>query len=109
MLKRIKEILYRSFDTNEISYKKMQEIIKNDKTCVILDVRSKQEYMEGHLDNAINIPLYDLEKGIYNLPNKECKTIIYCTSGYRSRQAKEKLESLGYKNVYNLKDGLDGI
>ena len=101
MFKKIKQILYRSLETKEISYKRLKEIIKNNPKALIVDVRSKQEYNEGHLDSAINIPLHDLEKQLDKLPGKNETTILYCRSGHRSRQAKEKLEKLGYENIYN--------
>ena len=109
MFKKLKEILYRSIESREISYKKMQEMLKKDTSIILLDVRSKQEFNEGHLNGAINIPLYDLESKIDSLPDKTRTIIIYCASGYRSKQAKNKLENIGYEKVYNLKNGLDGI
>jgi len=109
MLRKIKRILYRSLENKEISYKKLEEMIKQNVNAILLDVRSKQEFEEGHLEGAINIPLYELEKQIEKLPDKSCTILIYCASGYRSKQAKEKLESLGYENVYHLKNGLDGM
>ena len=89
MFRRIKEMLYRSLESNEISYKKVKDIMRNNANAILLDVRSVQEYNEGHLAGAINIPLYDLEKQIYRIPNKKTTIIIYCASGARSRQAKE--------------------
>ena len=109
MFRKIKQILYRSLETREISYKKLEEIMKNNPKAILVDVRSKQEYKEGHLDGSINIPLHDLEKQLEKLPDKQCIAVIYCRSGHRSRQAKEKLEKLGYENIYNLKNGLDGM
>ena len=109
MFRKIKQILYRSLDSKEISYKKLEEILKNNSKAILVDVRSKQEYNEGHLNGSINIPLYDLEKQLEKLPDKQSTMIIYCRSGHRSRQAKEKLEKLGYENIYNLKNGLDGM
>lgn len=109
MFRKIKEILYRSLENREISYQKLQEIMKKNKNAILLDVRNKQEFQEGHLEGSINIPLYEIDKQLYKLPDKQCTIIIYCASGHRSKQAKEKLEKLGYENVYNLKNGLDGI
>ena len=109
MFKKMKEILYRSLDNREITYKKLVELMNKNKNAILVDVRSKQEFEEEHLDGAINIPLYDLEQYIEKLPDKQCMTIIYCRSGHRSRQAKEKLEKIGYEKVYNLKNGLDGM
>lgn len=109
MLKKIKKILYRSLMNKEITYQELKKMVDDDKNAILLDVRSPQEFKEGHLEGAINIPLYDLEKQLDKLPDKECTTIIYCASGNRSKKAKEELENLGYKNVYDLKNGLDGI
>ena len=103
MIKKIKRIFYRSIENKEISYKNLKELMKN-KTVYLIDVRSNQEYEEGHLDGAINISLYNIEKQIGNyVKNKTDIIILYCSSGGRSRQAKEILGRLGFKNVYNLK------
>ena len=59
---------------------------------------------------AINIPLYELEKyGISKLKNKEETIIVYCQSGIRSLKAIKILKKAGFKILYNLKNGLDGI
>lgn len=110
MLRRIKKILYRSIENREISYKKLLEMVKKNTDIILLDVRSYQEYMEDHLECAINIPVFDLEEiAEKRLEDKEQIIIAYCATGHRSRRAKEILENLGYKNVYNLKNGLDCI
>lgn len=110
MFRKVKEILYRSFDTSDISYKKIQEIMQKDKNSILIDVRSKQEYAEGHLPASINIPLYELEYQVSKLPkDKKTTVIVYCASGHRSKQAKEKLKRMGYTSVYGLKNGLDGM
>lgn len=110
MLRRIKQILYRSLENKEISYKKLKEISNKNSTVILLDVRSKQEYEEGHLESAINIPVFELENKANNILKDKTKTIIvYCASGSRSRRAKEILEEMGYKDIYNLKNGLNNI
>lgn len=109
MIKTIRKILYRNIENNEISYKKMIEMMKNS-NIYLIDVRSSQEFDEGHLNGAINIPIYNIEKDIEKIiKNKKEIIIIYCSSGYRSKKAKEILEKLGFENVYNLKDGLNKI
>ena len=81
----------------------MNEILKN-RNAYLIDVRSIQEYKEGHLNGAINIPVFEIERKIEEVvKNKETDIIVYCSSGGRSRQAKEILDRLGFKNVYNLK------
>ena len=91
----------RSDEENDINIQQSEELIKDGAT--LIDVRSPQEYEEGHLDGAICIPTYEIENVIQNkIPNKEEKIILYCDSGIRSKKAQRKLEKMGYVNVYNL-------
>ena len=109
MLERIRKIFNRHTNTKEINYKMLQKMMK-EKQTILIDVRSKQEYEEGHLIGAIWISVYSIEKQIVNeVPNKLANIIVYCSSGVRSKQAQEILENLGYENVYNLKGGLNNI
>ena len=108
MLKKIKNILlYRSLEGKDITYDTAKKIIKKERECYLIDVRIKQEYEEGHLQGAINICLYDLEKNIEKkVKNRQAKIILYCASGVRSKRAREILENMGYKDVYSLKYGI---
>ncbi len=109
MIKRIKEILNRSIDNKEISYGYLGELMK-EKKAFLIDVRSSQEYEEGHINGAINLPVYNIEKQITKVvPNKNDVVILYCLTGNRSKKAKKILEKLGYTEVYNLKGGIDKI
>ena len=109
MLKKIKKILYRSIDNKEISYKNLNDFLKN-KNVYLIDVRTSREYEEGHLNGAINISVFNIEKEILNVvKNKDDLIIVYCSSGSRSKEAKKILENLGYTEVYNLKDGIDRL
>ena len=69
---------------------------------VVIDVRTKQEYDQGHLKNAVNIP-YDEIKGKIKNHVKDINEniIVYCRSGRRSGIAKKNLDDMGYKNVIN--------
>ena len=74
----------------------------------IIDVRSSQEYNEGHIAGAINIPYYEINRNIDKIINDKNKEIVlYCESGSRSKQAYKKLIKLNYKNVYNLIGGIE--
>ena len=89
----------------EIDEENLEEFIKTGVT--IIDVRSKQEYDEGHIDGAILIPEYEIKERIEEIvKNKEEKILVYCSSGTRSKIAQEELIKKGYKNVYNLKPGV---
>ena len=90
----------------EIELKEMIEMQK--KGAILIDVRSLQEYREGHLLNSILIPEYEIRNQIQkkNL-EKDTKIIVYCSTGHRSKEAKKILENLGYEEVYNLSNGIE--
>lgn len=67
--------------------------------AIIIDVRSRQEFFEGHIKGSTNIPLIDLNKYSFN---KNKIIVLFCNAGIRSRKAKILLENKGYKNVYIL-------
>ena len=73
--------------------------IKDENNYILVDVRTKEEYDEGHLKDALNIP-YDTIDENTNL-DKTKTILVYCRSGKRATTAKQTLENLGY-TVYNL-------
>ena len=94
----------------EISYVQAKEILKENVTAVLLDVRSKQEHEEYHLNGDICIPLYELEEQVQKIiENKETIVITYCQSGARSKKAVNLLLKMGYKNVYDISGGIEEI
>ena len=82
----------------KISCDKMKELMK-DSASILLDVRSMEEYNEGHLDKAENRPLTKIDE--LNI-NKETPIIVYCKSGVRSSEAANMLLKMGYQNIYDL-------
>ena len=77
---------------------KLDKIIE-DNNYIIVDVRTKEEYDEGHLKDALNIPYDTINK---NVELDKSKTIlVYCKSGKRASTAETTLKNLGY-TVYNL-------
>lgn len=99
-----KSCCYRSEFEGDITYNQMQKILR-DKLAIVIDVRSKQEFNEGHINGAINIPLSDINKLTNMVKDKKKYIILYCSSGIRSKKAQKELISKGYINVYNLIDG----
>ncbi len=81
--------------------------IKTINTPLILDVRTPEEYSNGHLENAKNIDWNgsDFEKQISQFDTTK-PVFIYCLSGGRSASAAEKIRSLGFAKVYELKGGI---
>ena len=75
---------------------------KNSEGAVLLDVRSPQEYREGHIPGSKNVPLQQLDKVEEVTENKDSILYVYCHSGARSRQAVSFLKHMGYTNVHNI-------
>lgn len=85
---------YKTVDVDTV-YKAINDNID----VVILDVRTKEEYNEGHIKNSINIPIDDID----TIDIEKNKTIyVYCASGNRSKMATNKLIDMGYTNVYDM-------
>ena len=98
---RFKRTLKRSFNKDDINKSELEKILNMG--AILVDVRSPQEFKEGHLEGAILIPEYELlSKYREMLKNKEKIIILYCSNGLRSKRAQEKLKKLGYKNVHTL-------
>ena len=75
---------------------------KNAAGAVLLDVRTPQEYREGHIPGSQNMPLQQLDKVEEVTENKDTILYVYCHSGARSRQAVSLLKHMGYTNVHNI-------
>ena len=99
---------YRSFQNGDITIEELKN--KMLQGAILIDVRSKQEYQEGHLQGAINIPEFELKNRVQReIPKKNQLIIVYCQYGSRSRKAYMLMKKLGYTNIYNLYGGLDMI
>ena len=69
----------------------------------IVDVRTAQEYANGHIPGAINIPVENIgsEKPA-ELTDADAQLIVYCRTGVRSKQASDRLVELGYQHVNDM-------
>ena len=93
-VKNEKKAEYKKITSDEA--KKMME---SEKTIVV-DVRTTEEYNEGHIPNAVSIPLETIEnEAETKLKNKDDLILVYCRSGRRSREAALRLIEKGYTNV----------
>ena len=70
--------------------------------AVLLDVRTPQEYREGHIPGSKNVPLQQLERIGSVADDKDIPLFVYCHSGGRSRQAVSVLRYMGYTDVQNI-------
>ena len=97
--------LKRSLNKKDINKNELERFLKDG--AVLVDVRSPQEYREEHLEGAILIPEYEImSKHSKIFESKDETIILYCSNGLRSKKAQQKLEKLGYINVYNLANDL---
>ena len=70
--------------------------------ALIIDVRTKEEYKQGHLNKAINIPYENIPKIIQRIgKDKNKPVVLYCRSGRRASVTLNELQRLGYKNIIN--------
>lgn len=75
---------------------------RNTKGAVLLDVRTKEEYREGHIEGSVNIPLDKLSGIGRTVTEKDTPLYVHCLSGSRSGQAVAYLKRMGYTHVTNI-------
>ena len=84
----------------QITAEQAKKIMDNEQDYIIIDARTEEEFAEGHIENAILIPEYEIkDRAEKELPDKEHLILVYCRSGRRSKIASEELVKLGYTNV----------
>ena len=89
--------------------KQAYEMIQNDPDVVVLDVRTPQEYAEGHLQGSTLVPVQTIDRALGEgklEPLKGKKIVVYCRSGVRSVKASRKLADHGFV-PYNVKGGIN--
>ncbi len=92
----------------QISMDEAVKIMRDEKNYIILDVRRLDEYAEGHIPGAINVPNEEIGTAeIAELPDKSQLILVYCRSGRRSKEAAEKLAGFGYTNIVEFGGILD--
>ena len=84
----------------QITAKEAKTIMEMQQDYIIIDARTDEEFAEGHIENAILIPEYEIaNRAEKELPQKDALILVYCRSGRRSKIASEELVKLGYTNV----------
>ncbi len=87
---------------NEVITSEEAKIMMDKSLGVIVDVRTPEEFNEGHIENAINLPVDEIEdRALEVLPNKKETYLLYCRSGNRSAQGAKILENMGYEIIYD--------
>jgi rhodanese-related sulfurtransferase len=90
-----------------ISIEKLLEMMENKEHFKLIEVLGREDYKEGHLPGAINIPVNEIEKVAPSLLKKNETIVVYCRSYscHASTESARKLLSMGYKKVYDYKGG----
>lgn len=84
----------------KITSEEAKEIMDSQTDYIILDVRTAEEFAEGHIENAILIPDYEIaDRAETELPDKNQLILVYCRSGRRSAISASELEQMGYTNI----------
>lgn len=86
----------------QITAEEAKEMIDTLNDEIILDVREQDEYDEGHIPEAILLPvgMIDADTAEGTIPEKDTVVLVYCRSGNRSKTASSVLAELGYTQVY---------
>jgi rhodanese-related sulfurtransferase len=91
---------------NAVRVGDVEEAIASDDVPILLDVRTVDEFTEGHIEGAIHVPLNDVTQNLDLLPDLDAEIIVYCGSGHRSAMAMTALNVLGYDNAVSLLGGV---
>lgn len=84
----------------QITQEEAAKMMESGDDYILLDVRTTEEFAQGHIPGAICIPNETIgTEEIPQLPDKDATILVYCRSGNRSKQASQKLADLGYTNV----------
>jgi phage shock protein E len=78
----------------------LKEIVKNGQNT-LLDVRTNQEFNDGHFPGAINVPLQEIKQRLDEIDEMQKPIVVYCLSGGRSMAAVGLLKQSGVDEVYN--------
>lgn len=87
---------------SSISMKEAERELESDKSIYLLDVRTREEFVSGHIPGSINLPLDRIAGVEKTIPEKDARVFVYCHSGARSFQACLMMIKLGYTNVTNI-------
>jgi len=93
-------------DLSLLTAKDLKEKLDNGEELTLLDVRSKKEWINGHIKKAIHIYLGVLEKHLRDVPEDK-PIIVVCKTGTRASLASSILKRVGRREVYNLLGGMD--
>lgn len=101
--KRIPQTGGRVLHSTHLTPDEARELMLNDHTAMLIDVRTKEDYIQGHIQKSICIPLHDMSINPYSVcVRKDAPLILYCQTGYKSSVAAQTLIDAGFSKVYTI-------
>ena len=101
--KRIPQSEGRTFQSKIMRYDEVGEMMLNDSRSMLIDVRTYEEYKQGHIEGSICIPLHDISNNPFSVNiRKDTPIIFYCQKGYKSSLAAQVLIDAGYSKIYTI-------
>jgi rhodanese-related sulfurtransferase len=91
----------------DISSREAKALLEKNRNIFLLDVSTPQENSQARLPGTVLIPINEFERRIKEVPRNRT-ILVYCAVGSRSKPVAEYLSRNGYKNVYNMTDGIVG-
>jgi phage shock protein E len=90
-----------------VSVAEAKRIMENTPGLTVLDVRTPEEFMSGHLKGAVLLSVSDVDQQSAKvLPDKQAPVLVYCHSGKRSAAAVAKLKAQGYTRLWDMHGGI---
>lgn len=83
-----------------------RQMLQEDASIVLIDVRTPAEYAEKHIPGARLIPNETIGNQLLEGIRQDARVMVYCRTGHRSKQAADKLLQMGYQHVYDIEGGI---
>lgn len=94
-------------DQSAISVEEVKGALDTKADVTVVDVRTPEEYAEGHIKTSVLVPVQVLPEQLEKLPNKDALLYVYCRRGVRGANAVKILKKSGYTNVHNMSGGIE--
>jgi rhodanese-related sulfurtransferase len=93
----------------QVTSKEAAQMLKSDKNLVIIDVRTAEEFKDGHIKGAINIDIRQPDAFVkIDKLNRNAKYVVHCRTNHRSQIAVDHMVQSGFKTIVQIMDGFIG-
>jgi rhodanese-related sulfurtransferase len=93
----------------QVTSREAANMLKSDKNLVVLDVRTAEEFNNGHINGALNIDIRQPDAFVkIDKLNRNAKYIVHCRTNHRSKIAVDHMVQSGFKTIIQIMDGYEG-